>query len=299
MSSSPSCPRCNFSDETPIHLLRDCYYAKIVWGLLGFASSDFFTKELFSWVKKFSAPSRISMHEGIPRALLFLSALWLFWKDRNALIFRNHKSRPQELCALIFQQAKYTMIALNPISPTTFRQQRWVSWIPPKAGWYKLNSDGSYSVTQNSASAGGLIRDNFGSWISGFTVNVGYASIFIAELWGLREGLGLCQSLGLSRVIAETDSLMAVRFINENREPDNLSAAILLEIKNLMLEFDVCILQHTLREGNAAADFLASLGHSIAPGLHIWDSPPGGLCKISLKGTRWGFASSVSYSSLI
>ncbi|GLT29235.1 hypothetical protein SLA2020_041140 [Shorea laevis] len=234
MSSSFTCPRCNLSDETPIHLLRDCYYAQIIWGMLGFATADFFTMELLSWLKKFSTPSRMSIHAGIPRALLFLSALWLLWKDRNALIFKNHKSRPQELCALIFQQAKYTMIALNPISRVTSRQQRWVSWIPPDAGWYKLNSDGSYSAARNSANAGGLIRDNSGNWVSGFTVNVGCTSILIAELWGLQDGLRLCQSLGLPRIIAEMDSLISVRLINENREPDNLTAAILLEIKNLM-----------------------------------------------------------------
>ncbi|GLT31602.1 hypothetical protein SLA2020_063310 [Shorea laevis] len=73
------------------------------------------------------------------------------------------------------------------------------------------------------------------------------------------------------------DSLMVVHFIHENREPDNLAATILLDIKALMLEFEDCRLQHILREGNAAAYFLASLGHSLSPGLCIWDSPPSGL----------------------
>ncbi|GKV16073.1 hypothetical protein SLEP1_g26778 [Rubroshorea leprosula] len=41
---------------------------------------------------------------------------------------------------------------------------------------------------------GDLIRDGSGCWISGFTVNVGDASIFIAELWGLKCGLRLCNS---------------------------------------------------------------------------------------------------------
>ncbi|GLT60533.1 hypothetical protein SLA2020_332950 [Shorea laevis] len=30
MASSPICPRCESSNETPIHLLRDCYYAKLI-----------------------------------------------------------------------------------------------------------------------------------------------------------------------------------------------------------------------------------------------------------------------------
>ncbi|GLU08869.1 hypothetical protein SLE2022_257530 [Rubroshorea leprosula] len=83
------------------------------------------------------------------------------------------------------------------------------------------------------------------------------------------------------------DSLMAVRFIHEKREPDNLSAAILLEIRSLMQSFEACTLQHVLREGNTAADFLASLGHTAPPGLTIWDSPPNGLAKF-LQGDQLG-----------
>ncbi|GKV49142.1 hypothetical protein SLEP1_g55908 [Rubroshorea leprosula] len=128
-------------------------------------------------------------------------------------------------------------------------------------------------------------------------VNVGYTSILIAELWGLREGLRLCQFLGLSRVIAEMDAFISVCLVNENREPDNLFLAILLEIKNLMQGIDVCILQHTLREDNAAADYLASLGHSTAPGLHIWDSPPSELWNI-LEGDQMGVIEDGSASQL-
>ncbi|GKV45487.1 hypothetical protein SLEP1_g52559 [Rubroshorea leprosula] len=197
MTSSPVCPRCDSFIKTPVHLLRDCYYAKLVWGLLGFATTEFFTLELFSWLRKFSASVRLSMQAGISRGVLFLSAIWFLWKDRNSLIFENHRSRPQDLCALIFQQAKFTMIALNSILLTTPRQPRWVSWMPPVEGWFKLNSDGSYNLSKNSASAGGLIRDSSRGWVVGFTINVGCASIFIAELWGLREGLRRCKSLGL------------------------------------------------------------------------------------------------------
>lgn len=127
----------------------------------------------------------------------------------------------------------------------------------------------SYSVAGNSAQAGGLIRDSLGCWISSFTVNVGDASIFIVELWGLREGLRLCKSLGLTKTVAEMDSLMALRFIQENWVPDNISTTILVDIKSLTLEFEVCLLQHTLREGNAAVDFLAFLGHFSPPSLSI------------------------------
>ncbi|GKV18865.1 hypothetical protein SLEP1_g29190 [Rubroshorea leprosula] len=240
MAPSPLCPRCESSNETPIHLLRDCFYAKTVWSLLGFAMSEFFTLDSFPWPKKFSTISRAFRQAEVSRAILFLSAIWLIWKDRNALVFWNHRSRPQELCVTIWQYAKYTEIAMSSSSPVKSRLPRWVRWMPPMEGWYKLNSDGSFNVTSNS-------------------------------------GLKLCKSLGIARVVAEMDSLVAVRFIIEKREPDNLSAAILMDIRSLMSEFEECILQHVLREGNAAADFLAPLGHSSPPGRSLLDSPPTGL----------------------
>ncbi|GKV16524.1 hypothetical protein SLEP1_g27155 [Rubroshorea leprosula] len=73
----------------------------------------------------------------------------------------------------------------------------------------------------------------------------------------------------------------------ERREPDNLAAALLSDIRDLMAQFESCMLQHVLREGNAAADFLASLGHTSPPGLSILDSPPTGLRPI-LLGDQMG-----------
>ncbi|GKU96552.1 hypothetical protein SLEP1_g9776 [Rubroshorea leprosula] len=121
------------------------------------------------------------------------------------------------------------------------------------------------------------------TFFAGFTVNIGHASIFIVELWGMRKGL----RFGIIRAVAEMDSLIAVRFVNEEREPDNLAASLLSDIRNLITELESCILQHTLREGNAVVDFLAALGHSSPPGLCILDSPPNGLRSI-LLGDKMG-----------
>ncbi|GKV06533.1 hypothetical protein SLEP1_g18418 [Rubroshorea leprosula] len=129
--------------------------------------------------------------------------------------------------------------------------------VPPEEGVFKLNTDGSYNHKMASTSAG--------------------------ELWGLREGLRLCKAMDLTHVVAEMNSMIAVRFINEGRDLENLTTNLLLDIRNLIAEFEVCTLQHTLREGNSAADFLAALGHSSPPGTTILDSPPAGLHAILIR----------------
>ncbi|GLT93328.1 hypothetical protein SLE2022_111260 [Rubroshorea leprosula] len=61
--------------------------------------------------------------------------------------------------------------------------------------------------------AGGLIRDHLGRWVHGFTVNIGFTSSCLAELWGCREGLKLAHTLQLQHLILEMDSLMAIQLI--------------------------------------------------------------------------------------
>ena len=43
------------------------------------------------------------------------------------------------------------------------------SWEKPDPGWIKLNTDGSSSGSVGIAVGGGLIRDEFGNWLIGFS----------------------------------------------------------------------------------------------------------------------------------
>ena len=42
------------------------------------------------------------------------------------------------------------------------------------------------------ASDGGIIRDEDGSWISGFALNIRPGSLVLAELWEVYQGLTVC-----------------------------------------------------------------------------------------------------------
>ena len=47
----------------------------------------------------------------------------------------------------------------------------------------------------------GVIRDNNGHWIAGFTRRIGVATRFIVELWGLRDGLDMAYRLNIPSLI--------------------------------------------------------------------------------------------------
>ncbi|GLT80127.1 hypothetical protein SLA2020_515820 [Shorea laevis] len=276
-ASSPMCPRCGQAVETPIHLLRDCYFSKLVWEVLDSLPPDFFVLDLRSWLFKNSTHTHLLSNTHTTWASLFLSVLWFIWKSRNKLLFEGIREPP----AVVFWQARAhaldTFFALNSSVLATTRTPRWVGWQPPAQPFVKLNTDGSRNHQSGSASAGGLIRDHLGRWVHGFTVNIGVTSSFIAELWGCREGLKLAHSLHLQYLILEMDSLMAIHLIQTRQVQRGPYSVLLSDILVLLYGFSTCIVRHTLREGNSAADFMASLGHKSSLGATIYPTPPAGI----------------------
>lgn len=59
-----------------------------------------------------------------------------------------------------------------------------------------VNTNGAFKVASADAGCGGVLWDISGRWISGFSKCIGLCNVFVAELWGVYEGLKLCYSLG-------------------------------------------------------------------------------------------------------
>ncbi|GLT28166.1 hypothetical protein SLA2020_031170 [Shorea laevis] len=103
---------------------------------------------------------------------------------------------------------------------------RWISWQPLVPPFCMLNTDGSRLQEIGLARASGLVQDHLGAFIQGFSVNIGLVSIFLAELWGCREGLILCRHRGLKHLVVEMDSSSAMQVINGLKEHDSLVAVL-------------------------------------------------------------------------
>ena len=56
--------------------------------------------------------------------------------------------------------------------------------------------------------AGGLLRDSFGRWILGFSLNLGITSNNVAELEAVRQGLQLAWDLEFKFIHLEIDSMI-------------------------------------------------------------------------------------------
>ena len=63
-----------------------------------------------------------------------------------------------------------------------------IQWEKPPVGWMKFNTDSSACGNPSVAGCQGVIRNDHGHWIAGFTRRIGATNSFIAELWGSKGG---------------------------------------------------------------------------------------------------------------
>ena len=70
-------------------------------------------------------------------------------------------------------------------------------------GWAKLNTDGS--CLGNPGICGGVVQDELGGWLGGFSSKIGITTSFLAKLWAVRDGLILFQNLQLTALEMELD----------------------------------------------------------------------------------------------
>lgn len=88
----------------------------------------------------------------------------------------------------------------------------WSIWKPPDQPLYKLNIDGS---ARNGFITGeGVVRDAMGRCVAIFSSYYGPGTIKTAEFFALRDGLELCNAVGIFDLDVESDSQVVVQAIS-------------------------------------------------------------------------------------
>lgn len=147
-----------------------------------------------------------------------------------------------------------------PIAPVLFKPGKWIRWIPPDFGLVKLNTDGS--CIQGIAAGGGIARDHNGSVLLSFSNNYGQATSMEAETKALLDGLMVCSQHGINIHTIEMDSHTLFSILQGDFKVPWRITYLVRKCKAL-LNAEMTI-QHVYREGNRAADHMASVGHSIS-----------------------------------
>ncbi|CAN0906593.1 Putative ribonuclease H protein At1g65750 [Linum grandiflorum] len=104
-----------------------------------------------------------------------------------------------------------------------------IGWRPDDEGWFTLSTDGSLRSQQEGATAGGVIRDDRGSFVKAFIVNLCCCFITRAEMRGIVEGLRLAWSLGIRRNRVQSDSAAAIAILSNSASLDHQHAILVMQ----------------------------------------------------------------------
>ncbi|XP_057760081.1 uncharacterized protein LOC130980412 [Arachis stenosperma] len=270
MTNIANCPRCNAEEETTIHILRDCQFAKKVWSSLVPQDhlSEFFNTDLPEWIL-----INLSQRGNWPCTFgMGISALWY---DRNKLVFEGKISAPGMVAISIHKRTTEVLNCLrkNLIKEQANRSDHLIRWIPPPESIIKINVDGLFYSHNNNAACGGVFRDQWGRFLKGFSCNLGSCSIMHAELWAVIKGLQIAMANDIHHVIIESDSKMALNFVRNGCLDSHPCATLIKDINILAGRIPSIKWNHIFREANTVADCLAKKGHELRNGLHIFDAP--------------------------
>ncbi|XP_024634721.1 uncharacterized protein [Medicago truncatula] len=264
MAPSATCARCGDHDETFLHCVRDCRFSSNIWHKIGFIGTDFFTvQNAYDWIKNSTSDNRTT---------LFLVGLWWVW-NRNLMYLNNETWSMTRLCNNIHSSTDVIRSSFQR-DGSAAPLDRLIKWNCNNHQGSILNVDGSCLGSPTHAGFGGLLRNNAGFYLSGFSGFIPNSTdILLAELTTIYHGLSKAIEMGVDDLICYYDSLLSINLIFVNTTRFHIYVVLIQDIKD-MLDNRNYFLQHTLREGNQCADYLAKLGASSYVEIITHSSPP-------------------------
>ncbi|KAL0002935.1 hypothetical protein SO802_016716 [Lithocarpus litseifolius] len=124
------------------------------------------------------------------------------------------------------------------------------------------------------AGCGGVVRDSHGDWMCGFSRHIGITNSFVAELWGLRDGLLLCSNMNIPSLIVELDAKSIVEIFCKPGYVNDVISPILDDCRKLVTKFQQVHFKHCFRQSNQCADALARIGAAQDVDFRVFESPP-------------------------
>ena len=183
----------------------------------------------------------------------------MIWKQRNSVCFSNKRPNPN-LDKVVTKLATDFLLCGAKQNRNIHMVVKQVRWEKPDMGWFKLNINGATNGSAGNATGGGLIRDDYGNWVMGFSRKIGRVDSFVAEIWALRDGLQLCRQLNIDAVVIELDAKSLVDVLNNSSYCNIVISPLLDDCKLLIDQFPQVCVEHTFREANKCADRLAKFG---------------------------------------
>ncbi|KAF5182245.1 hypothetical protein FRX31_028170 [Thalictrum thalictroides] len=255
--------------EHTFHLFFNCPFSARLWGhvMEWCGVKRLVDQAPAEWIWIFHAFKGKSLKKLMIQSALAATVYWI-WSERNARMYGGSiEQRP--LFHLITRDVTLKLSALEKRHKDTPDNQfaaaiigredliTLLQWELPAKGWHALNSVGS--LTSNKASYGGIIRDETGVVNLAFCASSNERSILYLELMGIAKGIEATMTLNISKLHIRTDSMMSTRILLKRQAPTWRTEALVAEINENLKSFNETKVEHTFRQVNLDADWVANL----------------------------------------
>ena len=235
ISDIADCPCYGFTEETTLHMLRDCERMATLWKMIipTTIAQWFFRVDLRNWIVN-NISSKVARIASTYWKVIFSTCVWYIWKWRNGIVFEDdHRWFPNNPKQWVLEKAdEFTKVwnVGKGDAGKNLKTIRLIGWNYPKHGWVKLNSDGAAKANPGRAGGGGVIRDSNGNWLVGYAANLGICTSMVAEICALRTGLEIAWNKGYRQIQVEMDSHVLIQMLSivlEVKHPFNSSNGIM------------------------------------------------------------------------
>jgi hypothetical protein len=177
IAPSPLCSRCGLEDETFLHSVRDCNFSNIIWHHVGFHDVNFFANlDVIDWLKEWSMG---------PHSFLFAATILWAWRHHNLMCLSNEN---WPLCCLSYNIHSMvdSFMSSFATNPRMVSDHIFIKWNNGNHSCVILNVDGSCLGTPLRAGFGGVIQNDAGFYLSGFSGYISDSSdILYVELYAI------------------------------------------------------------------------------------------------------------------
>ncbi|KAK8568178.1 hypothetical protein V6N12_006738 [Hibiscus sabdariffa] len=161
LCSHTICPCCQSTDESVLHVLRDCSHALEVWNRLipPGGNASFYSGGIIDWLHSNVTRNELHLICGLPWQVLFVSIIWQLWKARNNLVFNGTPPDAGNILQRSILWARYYNECVPLTTPVCPVQPTALHWQRPSTGWVCLSTDGAVSIVTGMGSVGGIFRE--------------------------------------------------------------------------------------------------------------------------------------------
>lgn len=187
---------------------------------------------------------------------VWATGCYLLWFWRNKQIHEDNYSRPPYPSRHVLAAAQEydTGLSLRRSVGERNFQTAAIGWRANRADMVVLNTDGAMKTALGISACGGVLRD-VQRWLGGFAKRLHVTSAFLAEMWGVLEGLNLAAAKGFNRIQLQSDSKSLVQCLSSNSHGVSLvvkfligsSKSWLLSILFMSLVFTARLIQLPMR----------------------------------------------------